>query len=237
MMKLSGGGVIGFGRIPWFICIVGLDLIWCRLLPLSDFIHAIVVHRRDEAIGGWRNWVREDPLVHLYGWLRPDLVLPTPFLQCEPHLSLGGSGVLSDPVWIDEEFRKAWLPYFCRSGQRKTNLDEFGFEVDGWLPLSPEVHLPRLTGQMLADVVQQKSATAGSRRSCLFRGLMNWLAFFPRLRMLGSGLLDAYIAMFPKQMVMLFFCVNVLKVSFLSCRIWASARMGHLDGLVQVLGS
>ena len=31
---------------------------------LSDFLHAIVVHRRDEAIGGWRNWVREDPLVH-----------------------------------------------------------------------------------------------------------------------------------------------------------------------------
>ena len=25
---------------------------------LSDFIHAIVVHRRDEAIRGWRNWVR-----------------------------------------------------------------------------------------------------------------------------------------------------------------------------------
>ena len=30
---------------------------------LSDFIiHSIVVHRRDEAIGGWRNWIREDPL-------------------------------------------------------------------------------------------------------------------------------------------------------------------------------
>ena len=33
---------------------------------LGDFIHAVVVHRRDEAIQGWRNWVREDPLVHLY---------------------------------------------------------------------------------------------------------------------------------------------------------------------------
>ena len=28
---------------------------------LCDVIHAIVVHRRDEAIKGWRNWVREDP--------------------------------------------------------------------------------------------------------------------------------------------------------------------------------
>ena len=101
---------------------------------LSDFIHAIVVHRRDEAIRGWRNWIREDPLVHPYKWLRPDLVPPAPFLQCEPHLSPGGSGVLSDPSRIDEEFRKAWLPYFCRSGQREASLEEFDDEVLGWLP-------------------------------------------------------------------------------------------------------
>ena len=41
---------------------------------LSDFIHGIVVHRRDEAFRGWRNWLREDPLVHPSKWLRPDLV-------------------------------------------------------------------------------------------------------------------------------------------------------------------
>ena len=34
--------------------------------------------------------------------------------------------------------------------------------VDGWLPFFHEVHLPRLTGQMLADVVRRKGATAGS---------------------------------------------------------------------------
>ena len=27
---------------------------------LSDFIHSVVVHRRDDAIRGWRIWVRED---------------------------------------------------------------------------------------------------------------------------------------------------------------------------------
>ena len=79
---------------------------------LSTFIHQVVVHRRDEAVQGWRNWIREDPLVHPYRWLRPDLVPPAPFLQCEPCLTSGGSGVLSDPARIDEEFRKAWLPYF-----------------------------------------------------------------------------------------------------------------------------
>ena len=58
------------------------------------------------------------------------MVPPAPFLQCKPHLTLGGSGVLADLARIDEEFRKAWLPYFCRSGQRDTSLDGFDREVD-----------------------------------------------------------------------------------------------------------
>ena len=129
---------------------------------LSELIHAVVVHRRDEAIRVWRNWIREDPMVHPYRWLRPDLVLPVPFLQCQLHHTLGGSGVLADPAQIDEEFQKAWLPYFCRSGQRDTSLEEFDHEVEGWLPLLLEVRLLRLTGQMLADVVRRKRATVGS---------------------------------------------------------------------------
>ena len=70
--------------------------------------------------------------MHPKRWLRPDLVLPAPFLQCKPHLTAGGSGVLADPARIDEEFRNAWLPYFCRSGQRDTSLDEFNREVDSF---------------------------------------------------------------------------------------------------------
>ena len=71
--------------------------------------------------------------------------------------------MLSDPARIDEEFRKAWLPYFCRSGQREASLEEFDDEVEGWLPLLPEVSLLGLTGQVLADVVQRKGATGGGR--------------------------------------------------------------------------
>ena len=70
--------------------------------------------------------------------------------------------MLADPARIDDEFRKAWRPYFCRSGQRETSLKEFIEEVGECLPLLPEVALPRLTGQMLADVVRRKGATAGS---------------------------------------------------------------------------
>ena len=166
---------------------------------------------------------------------------PAPFLQCEPHRTLDGSGVLSDPARIDAEFRKAWLPYFCRCGQRETSLDEFGFEVDGWLPLLPEVHLPRLTGQLLADVVHRKGVSAG--------GLDGWgwrefkvlpLSWFDELARILSkvedlgvwpdGLLDASITMIPKtdgdstplgQ--------RPLRVVPVVYRIWASARMGQLD--------
>ena len=70
--------------------------------------------------------------------------------------------MFADPARIDEEFRKPWLPYFCRSGQRDTSHEEFSFEVEGWLPLLPVFELLGLTGQMLSDVVHCKSATAGS---------------------------------------------------------------------------
>ena len=33
---------------------------------LCDFIHQVVVHRRDGAVRGWRSWIWEDPLVHPY---------------------------------------------------------------------------------------------------------------------------------------------------------------------------
>ena len=35
-------------------------------------------------------------------------------------------------------------------------------EVDGWLQLLPEIHLPQLTGQVRAEVVHREGATAGS---------------------------------------------------------------------------
>ena len=60
------------------------DLSAVRGLGIGDFYHVVsdvhhrlsVVHRRYDAIWGWRNWIREDPTVHPYKWLRPDLVPP-----------------------------------------------------------------------------------------------------------------------------------------------------------------
>ena len=65
---------------------------------LGEFLHGVVVHRRDESIRSWRNWVFGDPLVHPYRWRQPDLVPPSPFLCCDTGITLGWSGVLSDPA-------------------------------------------------------------------------------------------------------------------------------------------
>ena len=116
------------------------------------------------------------------------------------------------------------------------------FEVEGWLPLLPVVDLPRLTGQMLYDVVHLKSATAGGLDGWGWRELkvfpVTWFDQLARILSLvedtgiwPDGLLDAYIAMIPKtdgdatplgQRPL-----TVLPVVY---RIWASARMVQLDG-------
>ena len=87
---------------------------------LSDFVHQVVVHRRDEAIREWRSWLREDPLVHPYRWLRPDLVPPAPFLQCKPHLTPAGSGFLADPARIvrnSEMLASLLMSFWTKGGQ------------------------------------------------------------------------------------------------------------------------
>ena len=99
-----------------------------------DFLHRVVVSRRDVAVRSWRSWMLEDDKVHPYRWLKPDLVAPAPLLCCDPCLTVDGSGVLSSPDRIDEQFRAAWLPFFCRAGRSAADPSVFDREVGGWLP-------------------------------------------------------------------------------------------------------
>ena len=84
---------------------------------LGDSVHAVVVCRRDEAVRGWRNWVREDPMVHPFRWLRPDLVLPAPFLQCKPDLTPGGSGFLLILLGLTRNSERLGFPTFVALGK------------------------------------------------------------------------------------------------------------------------
>ena len=71
---------------------LGIDVFAQRIAgsldKLAQFIRGVVVHRRDSAFRGWRTWVLEDPLVHPYKWLRPDIVLPPPLVGLESWLTL-----------------------------------------------------------------------------------------------------------------------------------------------------
>ena len=109
-----------------------------------DSLHRVVVFRRDVAVRSWRSWMLEDDKVHPYRWLTPDLVAPAPLLCCDPCLTVDGSGVLSDPDRIDEQFRNAWLPFFCRAGRSAADPSVFDREVGGWLPRLGEFDFPPL---------------------------------------------------------------------------------------------
>ena len=105
----------------------------------------------------------------------------------------------------------------------------------------PEVFLPCLTGQMLADVVQSKGATAGSLDGWGWRELkvlpVSWYdglaRILPRWRILVFGLMGCWMLTmpgFPKLVVMLLLSVNDLLVSSqLFIVSGLSARMGQLE--------
>ena len=149
-------------------------------------------------------------MAHPYRWLRPDLVPPFPFLQCDPACTVSGSGVLSDPSLTDQKFREAWLPYFCRSVRGVADLEDFSAGVEGdWLPTLDMVDLPPLTGDMLSGVVRRKKVTAGSLDGWEWRehkalpapyldGLARILRVVESDGVRPEGLLNAYTATIPK---------------------------------------
>ena len=81
------------------------------LKVLNDFLWQVVVSCRDVEIRNWTRWLREDLSSRPYVWLRPDFVLPSPFLVVI-HPQTKTSQILVEPHLIDAEFRKAWMPFF-----------------------------------------------------------------------------------------------------------------------------
>ena len=117
-------GPVVWGLAEMEVSVAGLHL------DLDKFLQAVVRHRKEKAVQGWKAWILEDPLVHPYRWLRPDLVPPSPFLQCHPSETPDGSGVVADPGLIDAKFREAWMLYFCRTGREAADLEDFSSEVE-----------------------------------------------------------------------------------------------------------
>ena len=113
------------------------------------------VSRRDDGIRKWTRWLREDLSSRPYVWLRPDFVLPSPFLVVKDPQTLS-SRILVEPHLIDAEFRKAWMPFFCRSGHPVVTPDKFLDFVGHLLPQEPYLDPPRNSGRDLQEVARVK---------------------------------------------------------------------------------
>ena len=241
--QFSGRGLFGFGRFD-LDSRGGLGE-WCRVveglhLRLSDFIQRIDVHRREEVIRVWRNWLRGGSSCSSLQVAQTGLGAPAPFLQCDPLSTPRGSRVLADPARIDEEFRKAWLPYYCRSGQGETSLEEFTHEVEVGCLSSRRLLCRGFLGRCLLRLfivralllVVWMAGIGGSSRLCWLPGLMVLLVSC--LRWSIEGLLDAYLAMIPKTdgdaTPFRQWPLGVLPTAY---RIRASARMLQLEDWFQ----
>ena len=127
---------------------------------LNGFLRQVVVSRRDDGIRKWTRWLREDLSSRPYVWLRPDFLPPPPFLVVkDPQIQ--SSQILVQPHLIDAEFRKAWMPFFCRSGHPVVTPDQFLDFVGHLLPQEPFLDLPRITGRDLQEVARAKKSAAG----------------------------------------------------------------------------
>ena len=168
----------------------------------------LVISRRDEGFRRWNRWLREDLSSRPYAWLRPDFVPPSPFLVVKDPPTQS-SQIIVEPHLVDAEFRKAWMPYFCRFGHPQVSSEQFLDFIGHFLPQENVLDLPRITGRDLQEVARAKKDTAG--------GLDGWawnevkallLPWFSGLAILiepvestgtwPQGLLDACIAMIPK---------------------------------------
>ena len=141
---------------------------------------------------------------------------------------------------IDAEFRKAWMPFFCRIGHPVVAVTQFLAFVGSFLPQEAELDLPPISGRELMEFARSKMSTAGGLDGWAWNEIkVSHLPWFSGLAILlnlveatGSwphGSLDAYIAMIYKadgDSTPL--CQRPLCVLPVVYRIWASLRLGHL---------
>ena len=105
---------------PWFLLI---DLhgfykwVFEFFEVLNVFLRQVVVSRTGEGLRRWRRWLRENlrsrPCA-CFG-LTLFLLLPSLLVVKDPQAQF--SRIIVEPHLVDAEFRKAWMPYFCGSGQ------------------------------------------------------------------------------------------------------------------------
>ena len=158
----------------------GFLMLWA----LNDFVGQVMVARTDSGLRGCANWLREDLGARPHAWLRADFVPPSPF-----HVTKDKVAKTSQ---IDAEFRKAWMPYICRSRHPVVAVEHFLNFVDPFLPQEPVLDLLGITGQDLPEVARAKKSTAGGLDGWAWNEIKSlplvWLYSSTWWRLLLSGL-------------------------------------------------
>ena len=148
--------VAGLGLVDMEASVVDLHQ------TLDSFLQSVARSRRDKALLGWKAWILEDPSTHPYRWLRPDLVPPSLFCSVILGILLVGLVLLLILLSLMLNFGRLGCLNFSRSSRGSADLDDFSRELaGGWLLVLDVFHLPPLTGDVLAEVVQKKKSTAG----------------------------------------------------------------------------
>ena len=130
-------------------------------------------------------------------------------LNCSPEDTVDCPGVLVGSHAIDELFRKASMPFFCRCDEENADWDAFRAVAEGLTRPLDEVQIPPLFGDMLYVALQKNKPTAGSLDGwgwMEFKALpIVWFDCLASILTLVEdhgiwldGLLDAEIAMSPK---------------------------------------
>ena len=111
-----------------------------------------------------------------------------------------GQDVVSEktgqPHLVNAEFRKAWMPFFCRSGHPVVTVDQFLSFVDPFLHQEAELDLPALRAKIFWTLRGQRSLQLvgwmvgpGTREwFSLSLGSLGWLSFEIWLSSQGCGL-------------------------------------------------
>ena len=118
------------------------------------------------------------------------------------------------PHLIHAEFRKAWMPFFCRSGHPVVTVDQFLDLIGHLLPLKPHFDFPWISGRDLQEVAKAKKSTSGGLDGWAwnelktlplpwFSGLAILLELLETTGVWPQGLLDACIAIIPKRLMVI----------------------------------
>ena len=126
--------------------------------------------------------------------------------------------ILVFPHLIDAEFRKAWMPFFCRSGPPVVTPDQFLDLVGHLLPQEPQFDLPKISGRDLQEVARAKKPTAGGLAGWAWNEMV-WLFCLSWLRLLVCGLRVYWMPKKPRSRKLMVIQPHLVRGPFVSSRL------------------